>query len=276
MNLQNQTVSYILQNPASSIADIMGATSCGRSVAYAALSAVDRVKEINTGRTIGAFSCLHQPATTPGYLEFVKRTFKRFNVDEVVNLGDLIDHHFISRHVSEPDALNPLEEMDLAILKLKDWVNAFPDVKWCKGNHDAIPVRQVKTLGIPSRFLKSLNEIYELPATWEMKSHWEIDGVWYEHGIGSNGMYGAKNTAMRYRQSYVQGHTHAHAGIHHLFSPKDNIFGMNVGCGMDEKSYASRYGKIFKDKICLGCGIVIDGKIPFFVPMEKPLPSQHG
>jgi hypothetical protein len=86
MNLQNQTVSYILQNPASSIADIMSATSCGRSVAYAALSAVDRVKEINTGRTIGAFSCLHQPATTPGYLEFVKRTFKRFNVDEVVKL----------------------------------------------------------------------------------------------------------------------------------------------------------------------------------------------
>ena len=269
MTLQDQAASYIVANPNANVDDIICAVGCRKSVAYSALSAVQKMREISSKtRVSGVFSCLHQPACQPKYFSFVKKTFDYFGVTDIYCLGDLIDHHFISRHVSEPDALNPIDEMDLAIKELKKWSTEFPQVKWCKGNHDMIPVRQAKTLGIPSRFIKSLNEIYELPESWELADHFEVDGVWYEHGIGSNGMYGAKNTAMRYRMSYVQGHTHAHADAHHLFGPKDHIFALNVGCGMDEKSYAARYGKKFKDRVCLGCGIVIDGKIPFFVPME--------
>lgn len=270
MTLQDKAVSYISNNPNCDVSDIIGAVGCQKSVAYSAMSAWQKVREISTKtRVMGIFSCIHEPASKPGFFEFVKRTFDFFGVTDVICTGDLIDHHFISRHISEPDALNPIDEMDLAVNNLKEWSKTFPNVKWCKGNHDMIPVRQAKTLGIPSRFIKSLNDIYELPESWELADNFEIDGVWYEHGIGSNGMYGAKNTAMRYRMSYVQGHTHAHADAHHLFGPKDNIFALNVGCGMDEQSYAARYGKKFKDRVCLGCGIVIDGKIPFFVPMDK-------
>lgn len=268
MNLQEKAVNHILTNPNSTVIDIMTAVPCGKSVAYAAMSAYEKINEIkSTQRVIGVISDQHEPASHPDYFNFVCKTFKTFNVTDVVHIGDVVDHHFISRHVSEPDALNPIDELDISIKRLKKWAAKFPDVKWCEGNHDAIPQRQIKTLGMPLRYLKNLNEIYELPKTWEMKDHWEIDNVWYEHGISSTGMYGAKNTAMRYRTNLVVGHAHAHAGVHHLSSPKDNIWGLNVGCGVDEKSINMRYGKKYKDRVCIGCGIVIDGKIPFFVPM---------
>ncbi len=156
--------------------------------------------------------------------------------------------------------------MDLAVENLKKWTKAFPDVKVCSGNHDRIPERQVKTLGIPKRYLRSLNEIYELPKTWVFSDHHEIDNVWYEHGLGSTGMYGAKNTALKYRMSYVQGHTHANAGVFHMTAPKDSIWAMNVGSGVDERHLQMRYGKIYKNKSTLGCGIVM-GNFGFFVPM---------
>jgi hypothetical protein len=46
------------------------------------------------------------------------------------------------------------------------------------------------------------------------------------------------------------------------------IFGMNVGCGVDVKAYAMAYGKVYPKKPTLGCGIVIDGKIALFIPMD--------
>jgi len=268
MNLQDKAVSYVLDNPGCTMGKITLDTGCKSSVAYAAMSAVSKIQEIkSTERVIGIIADTHEPACHPDYFDFIKKTFKRFNVTEIVHIGDVVDHHFISRHVSETDAFNPLDEMDLAIKNLKKWVKEFPDVKICLGNHDRIPDRQVKTLGIPSKFLRNLNDIYELPKTWEFKNHFEINDIWFEHGIGSSGMYGAKNTALKYRMSYVQGHTHANAGIFHMTSPKDSIFAMNVGAGVDESHLQMRYGKIFKNKSTLGCGIIL-GDIPIFVPMS--------
>jgi hypothetical protein len=41
-----------------------------------------------------------------------------------------------------------------------------------------------------------------------------------------------------------------------------------VACGIDRKAYAFNYGRDFKDKPVLGCGVVLEnGRIPMFVPM---------
>jgi len=267
MSLQDKAVSYCIDNPGCTVGSITFNTGCKTSVAYSAMAAVSAIKEIKPkGTVIGIIADTHEPACHPKYFDFVKKTFKEFDVNEVVHIGDVIDHHFISRHVSETDAFNPIDEMDLAIGNLKKWANEFPDVKITLGNHDEIPKRQAKTLGIPARFIRDLNDIYELPVTWEFKNQFEINDIWFEHGIGSNGMYGAKNTALKYRMSYVQGHTHANAGIFHMTSPKDSIFAMNVGSGVDDTHIQMRYGKIFKNKSTLGCGIIKNG-VPIFVPM---------
>jgi len=217
---------------------------------------------------VGFFTDLHEPACHPRFFEFVRDTFKAHGVNTVVCGGDLVDHHFISRHTSEPDALNPVQELRLAIEHLKKWTEEFPHVKCCYGNHDVIPVRQAKELGIPTDFLRGLNEVYELPSTWEWANQWEIDGVIYEHGLGAGGMYGYKNLALAYRQSVVTGHTHSNGGVLYCAGPHDIIFGANGGCGMDIESYAARYGSNYKFKPTLGCVIVKNGKEAQFIPMD--------
>lgn len=224
---------------------------------------------------VGFFTDVHEPAAHPRFFEFVRDTFRANGVTEVVCGGDLIDHHFISRHTSEPDALSPVEELQLAIDNLKKWTKEFPEVKVCMGNHDAIPARQAKELGVPAHFLRDLNEVYGLPEGWKWAPQWEIDGVIYEHGMGATGQYGMKNLALAYRQSVVVGHTHSNGGVLYMAGPKDIIFGANGGCGIDIESYAMRYGANYKHKPTLGCVIVKNGKEAKFVPMDMEKYGRH-
>jgi len=226
------------------------------------------VKKEIKDNVVGFFTDLHEPACHPRFFEFVRDTFRAHNVNEVICGGDLVDNHFISRHVSEPDALSPIDELKLAIEHLKKWTAEFPVVKCCMGNHDAIPIRQAKELGIPSEYLRSINDVYGLPDTWTWGPSWEVDGVKYEHGGAAGGMYGFKALALAYRQSVVVGHTHSNAGVLYIASPKDIIFGCNAGCGMDIESYAARYGSCYKYKPTLGCAIVKNGKEATFIPMD--------
>ena len=73
---------------------------------------------------------------------------------------------------------------------------------------------------------------------------------------------------MSNRQSTVIGHVHSWGGVQYTSGPKDTIFGMNVGCGIDETSYAMAYSKPFRYRPTLGCGVVLgDGSHAMFIPM---------
>ena len=58
--------------------------------------------------------------------------------------------------------------------------------------------------------------------------------------------------------STVQGHVHTQSYTEWMVGTKSKIFGMQVGCGIDRKSYAMAYAKNFK-KQAIGCGVVIGG-----------------
>lgn len=215
----------------------------------------------------------HFPGQHDDYLQHVKDTADQFSIDKFVHVGDLADFHYISRHQTEPDADNALIELDKARLELAKWTAAFPDMKICSSNHDQIPYRQVAALGIPKQFMRSLHSLLGLPDTWSFHSKVVIDDIIIEHGIGSNGIYGAKRTAEKYRTHYIQGHTHSYAGVWWLDGPFDSIFAMQVGCGIDVNKYHARYGReIFKHNVALGCGVVLNAdtedKLPIFVPMQ--------
>lgn len=217
---------------------------------------------------VGFFTDLHEPACHPRFFDFVQDTCEKHNVTTYVMGGDLVDHHFISRHRSETDALSPVDELELAIKHLEKWTKAFPEVLCCIGNHDSIPYRQGKELGIPKQFLRTLNDLYRLPDTWVWKDSHEVDGVLYNHGVGASGMYGCKAYSLAVRQSVCVGHSHSYGGVLYTASPKDIIFGLNGGCGMDTDSYAARYGEVYKYKPTLGMGIIRNGKEAQFIPMD--------
>ena len=220
-------------------------------------------------KPVGVFSDPHIPFNHPNYLQFCIDTFKKFGVGQVVCCGDLVDHHAISRFQSEPCAKGAYDELDMSIAEVSKYVKAFPKVRMCKGNHDAIPVRQAATVGIGERYLKSYSELLHLPKTWEIADEFIINDVLYKHGINCMGKEGALNSAIQERMSTVIGHSHAFGGCKYSANKRDIIFGMNVGCGIDIDAYAFAYGKYDKNRPTLGCGIVFDSGNAIFVPMGK-------
>ena len=222
------------------------------------------------GKIVGVIPDLHIPAHKPGALEFIRRTFDKYKVDEVMFIGDLVDHHYIGFHPNETDALNPVQEWESANQELKEWIQAFPKAMLCYGNHDERPGRAAKIMGLPEEvFLKGFNEVYNLPDTWVWKVRWDHKGVIYEHGLGSNGMYGAKNTALKLGSAYVQGHTHAHASVLDIVQARNRFSAMNVGCLIDKEKYNFRYArKFFKVEISLGCGVVFAPDEMKFIPFR--------
>lgn len=217
---------------------------------------------------MGVIPDLHIPGHIDDSLEFVQDTFSDHRVTDVLCTGDIIDHHYISFHNNELDANNPIQEWNAAVKELTRWVKAFPKMKLCLGNHDERPGRAAKSMGMPEEiFMRPLNDIYGLPKLWVWKPSWDINNVIYEHGIGSNGMYGAKNTAIKYGSSYVQGHTHAHGAVFDVPQKRHHLCAMNVGALIDKEKYHSRYAKmIYKIEMSLGCGIVYNESEMKFVP----------
>lgn len=217
---------------------------------------------------VGVIGDTHIPFEKSGYLEFLKKTFKKYKVQKIVHIGDLVDNHAISYHESDPEGHSSGGEVDMVLERLAAWKKAFPKLDVILGNHDKLPERKAKTAGLSNRFVKSFKEMWQLPQRWTVHPHYcEIDGVKYLHGIGATGKNGALNMATSQLQSCVIGHSHAYGGVQYRRGNM-TIFGMNAGCGMDEDAYAFEYGRYFRDRPTLGCGIVINGTQAIFVPWE--------
>jgi len=211
-------------------------------------------------------SDLHLPFTHPDALKFCKKLYKQWKCNKVVFAGDIIDHHAISFHESDPDGMSAGDELKLSRKMIKPWYKAFPKAHVTIGNHDALTTRQAKANGIPTFMMRSLSEIYETPK-WNWVLDVEIDNVLYFHGKGY-GKNAALNSALMERRSIAQGHAHSFAGVQYSTSTVDRIFGLNSGCLIDIERYAFAYSKNFSVRPVLGSSVIIDGVLPIFIPME--------
>lgn len=211
----------------------------------------------------------HIPFEHPRYFEFIRQTYDEFTCDTVVHIGDLVDNHAISYHEHNPDGLSPGDELKQAIRVLETkWYKYFPNVRVCMGNHDELIYRKGVTNGLPKSAFLPINQLLHAPSGWVWDFTHELDHVLYQHGTGTSGKTAHITRSLGNRQSTVIGHVHSHAGVAYTASQKDLIFGMNVGCGLNIRSYAMLYGKDFVNRPTLGCGIVLEGKQAIFVPMN--------
>ena len=210
----------------------------------------------------------HIPFEKKGYLEFCLGIGERCKCNTVVHIGDLVDNNSISYFEKDPDGKSPEDEMKETDKHLKPWFKAFPKVKLCRGNHDRLVDRKGKTVGLPRRCFKSFRDIWNLPNTWVDDFEFQLNKVRYVHGTGYSGKYSHVQLSYISRQSAVMGHTHSTGGVEYTANMKSCVFGMNVGCGIDRKTYAFAYGKDFRRKPILGCGVVTDlGRFAQFFPM---------
>lgn len=196
---------------------------------------------------------LHAPFVLPEYLEHCKQTYANYNCNQVIFIGDILDNHAFSYHEPDPDGLSPGSELKMAKKFIKDWYHAFPIADVLIGNHDRMASRKAMTGGVPSAWIKSYNDVLGTPK-WNWVETIVYDNVLYEHGEGGQAKTKAKNNMM----SSVCGHTHTEAYTMWFVGKKFRVFGMQVGCGVDSKSYAAAYARNFK-KQAIGCGVVIGG-----------------
>jgi len=195
---------------------------------------------------------LHCPFDLDAYLEHCIEVYAKYNCNQVVFIGDIIDSHASSYHETDPDGMSAGDELKYAIDRVRRWRDAFPVADVCIGNHDRIVMRKAFSSGVPKAWIKSYNEV--LGTKWNWVESVMYDDVLYEHGEGGQAKTKAKNNML----SSVCGHTHTEAYCLWHVGKRYRVFGMQVGCGIDFKSYAAAYAKNFKRQ-AIGCGVVLGG-----------------
>ena len=206
---------------------------------------------------------LHEPFCLDGYLEFCKEQYNNFNCNTVVFIGDIIDNHFSSFHDTDTEAMGGAAELYLAISKIAKWYDAFPNAYVTIGNHDRILVRKAQSSGVPAAWIKDYSEVLNTP-NWNYVTEVIIDEVRYVHGDKSSQ---ARTAAKRDMISTVSGHFHTQMYTEWFYGKRAAVFAMQVGCGIDSKSYAMGYMQGGK-KEAIGIGIVLGGKVAINVPMS--------
>jgi len=118
-------------------------------------------------------SDLHLPYQHPDAFDFLSALDEQYGFQRVLNVGDIFDHHRSSYHESETDAYGEDEEFRRAQSGAWELQERFPRMVITRGNHDDIPVRKAKTVGLPTSMLHDTNKIYELDDGWKWENqHW--------------------------------------------------------------------------------------------------------
>lgn len=223
---------------------------------------IDAIKPKEENRVL-VIGDLHAPFVLDGYLEFCVSIKNKYQCNKVVFIGDIADFHASSFHESDVDGDSAGLELSKAEGAISKWYDSFPVARVCIGNHDLIPLRKAQAMGVSSRWIKDLPDLFKTP-NWSFAEDFVIDGVMYTHGVGRQASQRAKNDMI----SIVQGHWHSKSYIDHFVGLSDHIFAMQVGCGVDRKSYAMAYGKHF-DKPHINCGVVLEnGTLPILEYMN--------
>lgn len=217
---------------------------------------------------VGIIGDTHLPYELDGYLEFCQDTFASWGVDTVIHIGDMFDNHSLSFHDSEPLLHNVHGEYESALDRAQEWYDAFPEATLIMGNHDRIPARQLRKLGMePSIWMRPMEELFDMPDGWTIADSVDIDGVHYHHGETAMGINGFRKDAESRMRPSVSGHNHSNLGVSYTATDQELVWGMAVGCGVDHRHMAFAYGKFFLKKPVVGCGVVIDG-VPYAEPMD--------
>ena len=218
-------------------------------------------KALKVKKNVLVIGDLHLPFTLEGYLEHCIKVYKKYNCDTVVFIGDILDLHFTSYHETSTEGYGATQEHDLSVEILRKWYKAFPKAYVTIGNHDALIYRKAMSAGISKRWIQNYSQVLGTPG-WEWVTDVVIDDVLYTHGT-TNAYTKAKQNLM----STVQGHLHSQAGIQFYVGAKSRIFGFQIGCGVDMKSYAMEYGRNFPKPV-ISCGVVIEGLHPYLEVMD--------
>lgn len=212
-------------------------------------------------------SDLHIPYHHPDTLAFLREVKASYKPDRIVCVGDEIDSHAISYHESDPDLASAGDELTAAIEYLQPLYKLFPRVDLIDSNHGSLHKRKGRTAGLSQRHLKDYGDVLEAPQGWTWHNDLTIklsDGqdVYFHHGLSANIL----KVVREYSINVIQGHYHNSASIQYASTPEKLLWGMQVGCSINDKSLAFAYNKTTLGRPIISHGIIIDGQ-PHLLPM---------
>lgn len=120
-------------------------------------------------------SDLHIPYHHKDSFDFLWAVYSYYECSKVLNVGDVIDHHAGSYHESEPDALNSEDEYLQSQKYCRELQEIFPFMIISEGNHDKIPKRKLKSVGLPQTMAYDYNLMYGLEDGWKWKEKHTFD-----------------------------------------------------------------------------------------------------
>ena len=212
-------------------------------------------------------SDLHIPYHHQDAFEFLKALKKKYKPDLIVNIGDELDHHAISMHEHNPDLMSAGDELKQSKEYVRDLEKIFPRMTLVHSNHSSLVYRRALKYGLPKDYLKSYNEFLGVGDGWKWVDDYTVtlsDGsrCFFTHGMSADVL----KVAQQYGMNTVQGHYHTKFCIGYYSNPDALVWGMQVGCLINQKSMAFDYAKNFKSRFIVGCGMIIDGQ-PKLMPM---------
>lgn len=218
-------------------------------------------------KSVLVISDLHIPYHHKDAFSFLRALQDKYKPDMVVNIGDELDHHAISMHEHNPDLMSAGDELRNAKHYIKQLEEIFPRMTIVHSNHSSLVYRRALKYGLPKDYLKSYNEFLGVGKGWQWVDDLTLtlsDGTrcFFTHGMSADVL----KVAQQYGMNTVQGHYHTKFSIGYYSNPDSLIWGMQVGCLINQKSMAFDYAKNFKSRFIVGCGMIINGQ-PKLMPM---------
>lgn len=212
-------------------------------------------------------SDLHFPYHHPDTFEFLQYLKDKYNPTRVISSGDEVDAHALSFHSSDPDLYSAGDELKQCRKNIKELEKMFPAMQIIESNHGSLVWRKAKEHGIPRHYIKPYNEVLGVGNGWS----WHNDlTIVLPNGLKCYVHHGKTNDVIKLSQQMgmcaVQGHYHEKFKVDYWANPNGLYWGMQIGCLVDDSSYAFAYNNVNIKRPIIGTGLVIDS-LPVLEPM---------
>lgn len=212
-------------------------------------------------------SDLHIPYHHQDAIAFLAHLKKKYNPTRIICTGDEVDNHALSYHEHDPDLPSAGCELEAALGVIAELHSMFPQMDILDSNHGSLVWRKAKTMGIPKHYIKSYNDVLCVGDGWKWSFDLTIDlpggnKCYLHHGKTADVVKLSQQSGM----CAVQGHYHEKFKIEYWGNSAGLYWAMQLGCLVDDSSYAFNYNNCNLKRPVIGTGLIIDGH-PVLEPM---------
>lgn len=245
LNIKKSTCSDFLRSYYGSLAEVNG----------------EEVVKGHDNSRILIISDMHLPYAVAGLIPFLQGLKDKYKPTHIVCVGDELDYHYNSFHDSDPDLPGAACELRSALATIATLHEMFPQMDLLDSNHGSMIYRKAKHHGIPRHHIKSYNEALNVGMGWKWHEDLTLimpngSPVYFHHGKTANGIQMSQTMGM----SCVQGHHHNEFSTRYWANSLGLYFSLQVGCLIDNDSYAFAYNNVNLKRPIIGCALIIDGK----------------